>query len=90
MSKNKCNIKLVHISDPSIYGNPLALGFLKTYADSLLKSRINIEIVEYLLKKTENETETIVENIISKKPNIIGFSCYIWNILPTIKLAREI
>jgi len=56
----------------------------------VLKSKVDIEIIEYLLKKTENEAEIIAQDIISKKPDIIGFSCYIWNVLPTIKLSREI
>lgn len=86
----QCKIKLIHISDPSVYGNPLALGFLKTYTESVLKEKVNIEILEYLLKKTENETEEIANDIIKKNPDILGFSCYIWNVLPTINLCREI
>ena len=39
-------VTLVSVSDPVIYGNPLALGCLKTYADSVLKKRAAVTIRE--------------------------------------------
>ena len=90
MKKKSCKIKLVHISDPSVYGNPLALGYIKTYTDSMLKGKVNTEIIEYLIKKVNNEIEEVAQEIVRKKPDIVAFSCYLWNVIQAINLTKEI
>ncbi|MER2169667.1 MAG: B12-binding domain-containing radical SAM protein [Psychrobacillus psychrodurans] len=42
-------------------------------------------IVEYTIK---DPTFNIVADLYQKKPNVVGFSCYIWNIEETIKVVK--
>ena len=42
-----------------------------------------IEIVEFTIN---NHLLDIVGQIYEKRPNVIGFACYIWNIEMTIKI----
>ncbi|MBD5520771.1 MAG: B12-binding domain-containing radical SAM protein [Lachnospiraceae bacterium] len=60
------NAKFIH-SNPAIYS-------LRAYADEEFKEFI--EIAEYTIN---NKTEEILADIYSKKPDVIAFSCYIWN-----------
>jgi len=65
------NAKFIHTN--------LALRCLKAYA----QDEFDIEISEYTIKDPEMN---IVSDLYSKKPDVIGFSCYIWNIEETIKV----
>lgn len=60
------NAKYIHSS--------LALRSLKAYADPNGKYTV---IKEYTIN---NRVEQIVSDIYKEKPDIVGFSCYIWNI----------
>ena len=75
---------LVAINAKYIHSN-LALYDLKAYAVEQEKGRCKetIDIAEYTINHSCNE---IVKDIYLKKPDIIGFSCYIWN----IRLVEEI
>lgn len=68
------NAKFVHSN--------LAIRYIKAYC-----STIDIEIFETSIN--ENYMETAM-SIIDKKPDIIGFSCYIWNIEGTLKISSII
>ncbi|ARK31528.1 B12-binding domain-containing radical SAM protein [Halalkalibacter krulwichiae] len=59
----------------------LALRCLKAYAEP----EFPIEMVEYTIK---DPTMNIVSDLFEKKPDVIGFSCYIWNIEETIKVIN--
>jgi len=63
------NAKYIHTS--------LALRYLKAYA----QGEFDVEISEYTIK---DPAMGIAADIYSKKPDVIGFSCYIWNIEETI------
>lgn len=65
------NAKYIHSS--------LALRYLKKYCKDLMP----IEIVEFTIN---NHLLDIVGQIYEKRPNVIGFACYIWNIEMTIKI----
>lgn len=71
------NAKFIHTS--------LALRYIKAYCHEYEK---NIEILETSINNNENE---IIKAIYKKKPDIIGISCYIWNmsyiklLIPTLK-----
>jgi radical SAM superfamily enzyme YgiQ (UPF0313 family) len=69
----------------------LALRCLKEYArfsfSDKEKSKIEIEIKEYTINQHFNE---ILKDIYLKKPDLIGFSCYIWNITYVKRLIVEI
>ncbi|MBM7622240.1 anaerobic magnesium-protoporphyrin IX monomethyl ester cyclase [Bacillus tianshenii] len=65
------NAKYIHTN--------LAIRYLKAYAEPEYK----VDLVEYTIK---DPVMNIVSDLIQKKPDVIGFSCYIWNIEETIKV----
>ncbi|MFI8686515.1 B12-binding domain-containing radical SAM protein [Rossellomorea sp. NPDC077527] len=67
------NAKYIHTN--------LAIRCLKAYAEP----EYEIELSEYTIK---DPTLNIATDLFSKKPDIIGFSCYIWNIEETIKVIK--
>lgn len=69
------NAKYIHTN--------IAIRYLKAYA----QPEFDVELTEYTIK---DPTMNIVTDLIRKKPNIIGFSCYIWNIEETIKVVNMI
>ncbi|CAM3484167.1 B12-binding domain-containing radical SAM protein [Aeromicrobium ponti] len=69
------NAKYIHTN--------IAIRYLKAYAEP----DFNVEIAEYTIK---DPVMNIVTDLISKKPSVIGFSCYIWNIEETIKVIKMI
>lgn len=75
------NITLVAINSKYIHSS-LAIYYLKAYSKRddirLIDTNINVD------------TEDIVDNIISGKPELVGFSCYIFNIEKVIEAAVEL
>ena len=69
------NAKYIHTN--------LAIRYLKAYA----QPEFNIELTEYTIK---DPIMNIVTDLFQKKPDVIGFSCYIWNIEETIKVIQMI
>lgn len=69
------NAKYIHTN--------IAIRYLKAFAEP----EFNIELAEYTIK---DPIMNIVTDLIRKKPAIIGFSCYIWNIEETIKVVKMI
>ncbi|MDQ0229467.1 B12-binding domain-containing radical SAM protein [Metabacillus malikii] len=67
------NAKYIHTS--------LSIRYLKAYA----APEYMIELAEYTIK---DPSMNIVTDLYTKKPEIIGFSCYIWNIEETIKVIK--
>ncbi|GAE26345.1 Fe-S oxidoreductase [Halalkalibacter wakoensis JCM 9140] len=59
----------------------LALRCLKAYAEP----DFPVEMVEYTIK---DPVMNIVSDLYERKPDVIGFSCYIWNIEETIKVIN--
>ncbi len=49
---------------------------------------LNVDVVDTTVQKAEKQAHIIAEEIKNKRPIIVGFSCYIWNIEQTLKLAR--
>lgn len=70
------NAKYIH-SNPAIYS-------LKRFAGEYTDA---VEIAEYTIN---NRMEDILEDIYRRKPDVIGFSCYIWNIGMVEKLMGEL
>ena len=66
------NAKYIH-SNPAVYS-------LAAYANHNLtkeeKENCQIEIAEYTIN---HRTEAIIADIYKKKPDVLAFSCYIWN-----------
>ncbi|MGX1981576.1 radical SAM superfamily enzyme YgiQ (UPF0313 family) [Thermolongibacillus altinsuensis] len=67
------NAKYIHTN--------LAIRYLKAYA----QPEFQIDIVEYTIK---DPSLNIVTDLYQRQPDIIGFSCYIWNIEETIKIVK--
>ncbi|OIK14607.1 B12-binding domain-containing radical SAM protein [Bacillus sp. MUM 116] len=67
------NAKYIHTN--------LAIRYLKAYA----LPEFNIKIKEYTIK---DPVMNIVTDLYQQKPDVIGFSCYIWNIEETIKVVN--
>jgi anaerobic magnesium-protoporphyrin IX monomethyl ester cyclase len=63
------NAKYIHTS--------LALRYLKAYSGR----EFDIEIAEYTIK---DPAMNIVSDLYGREPDLVGFSCYIWNIEETI------
>ncbi|CAG7646802.1 B12-binding domain-containing radical SAM protein [Paenibacillus allorhizosphaerae] len=64
------NAKYIHTS--------LGLRYLKAYSE---RDFHNIQIAEYTIK---DPAMNIVSDLYQRKPDVVGFSCYIWNIEETI------
>lgn len=69
------NAKYIHTT--------LAVYCLKSYCDEYSNS---VQIAEYTIN---NQIDDIIADIYKKKPDYIGFSCYIWNIEMIHEIARE-
>ena len=69
------NAKYIHTN--------IAIRYLKAYA----QPDFDVELAEYTIK---DPVMNIVTDLIRKKPDVIGFSCYIWNIEETIKVIKMI
>ena len=83
-------ILLAAINAKYIHSN-LAVYSLKSYADSKRKNhnelRTEIDIGEYTINQ---QIDGILQDIYKRKPDIIGFSCYIWNIQFVLQIARNL
>ncbi len=79
------NAKYIH-SNPGVYS-------LKMYAENIQKLReyagssVDIDLAEYTIN---NQTEQILEDIFKRKPDVVGFSCYIWNISCILELVQDL
>lgn len=82
------NAKYIH-SNPGVYS-------LKTYAQCSQGDPdpegtglpcVHVEIAEYTIN---NQMERILEDIYLRKPDMVGISCYIWNVTYALDLARDL
>jgi anaerobic magnesium-protoporphyrin IX monomethyl ester cyclase len=76
------NIVCTTLNAKYIHTN-LAIRYLKAYASP----EYDITLTEYTIK---DPILNIVTDLIQKKPRVIGFSCYIWNIEESIKVIKMI
>ena len=93
---SKMNAVLVGIAG-SHNAFSLSLYNLKAYAyqSSRIRERWNISVIQCPLinpgeKHNKKKLSDLSNEIISKKPNLIGFSCYMWNIDCFYKIAEDI
>ena len=75
---------LVAINAKFIHSN-LAIRYLKAYSDKHITA--DIETIEFTIN---NYTDEILATIFEKQPDVIGFSCYIWNIEMVKKIVSLI
>ncbi len=94
---NDMKVLLTAINAKYIHSN-LAVHSLKAYAQSYLSSRnrkdlagckekIQIDIAEYTINQ---QPEEILKGIYRRRPDILCFSCYIWNIAYVEELVQEV
>lgn len=57
------------------------------YLQAMIQDEIRTEIVEYTINET---VQDIIEDIIRKGYDTVAFSCYIWNIELTLKIADTV
>ncbi|NOV00149.1 B12-binding domain-containing radical SAM protein [Paenibacillus planticolens] len=69
------NAKFIHTS--------LALRYLKAFCEK----DFDVEITEYTIK---DPVMNVVSDLYQKAPDVLGFSCYIWNIEETIHIIKMI
>ena len=75
---------LVALNAKYIHSNP-ALYSLRAYAGDGLQE--HVEIAEYTINHVLSD---ILADIYQRKPDVIGFSCYIWNIRMILELVGEL
>lgn len=75
------NAKYIH-SNPGIYS-------LKAYAEQEQSedSHVQVELAEYTIN---HQMEQILEDIYRRKPDVVGLSCYIWNLTYVLNLVHDL
>ncbi|MBL7196799.1 MAG: B12-binding domain-containing radical SAM protein [Candidatus Omnitrophica bacterium] len=88
--KNRLKVILVQLNGPSITSIiPLAAGYLKAmvYKAGLFKY-VDIEILNRDINFAGDSN--IISYILERCPDVIGFSCYVWNQERTIYIINQI
>ena len=75
---------LVALNAKYIHSNP-ALYSLRAYVGEAFKE--NVEIAEYTINHAFTD---VLADIYLRKPDVIGLSCYIWNIEQMLELVKEL
>ncbi len=70
------NAKYIHSS--------LALRDLKAYSQA---SYPELTLLEFTIN---DSLDSIISNLVAQQPDLLGFSCYIWNIRPTLDVVDSI
>ena len=78
-------ILLTAVNARYIHSN-LAVYELRAYAKKYLKGEAEIEIKEYTIN---HQVDDILEGIYKAKPDVLCFSCYIWNISYVEEVTEE-
>ncbi len=96
MSRSRPLVLLVQLPIPppgpeSLAGNvPLAAACLKLYARRQgLENSYAIEVLPASLSNTLGD-QGLVEEILARRPSMVGFSCYVWNIERTLWIVRQL
>ena len=100
-TNGKLNAVLVGIAG-SNYAFSLSLYNLKAYAykSSLIRKDWNISVIQRPLihfgekhfgeEHNKKKLSNLLNEIISKKPDLVGFSCYMWNIDCFVKTSEDL
>ncbi|GAA0126383.1 B12-binding domain-containing radical SAM protein [Clostridium sp. CTA-19] len=76
-------VLLVGVNAKYIHSN-LAIRYLKAYTEEL---NYDCETIEFSIN---DNIERVVADIIEKKPSVLGFSCYIWNLEYVERIANTV
>lgn len=98
IKKDKTKLKVLLIQLPftqyslwKLWGNvPLAAGYLKStcYKTGLL-GKVDIEILDERNSNLSGDAK-LIDAIISKSPDILGFSLYCWNSMRSLFIAEKV
>ncbi len=76
------NSKYIHAS--------IAPYYLSVCVNSMQNSALKASVFEGTVKQATTNINALADEILTDKPQFIGFSCYIWNIEKTLELAKVI
>ena len=79
-------VLLVAVNAKYIHSN-LAVYSLKAYAEKYGKNNHKIKIKEYTINQY---VEEITADIYEEQPDMVGFSCYIWNIAHVMQIVSDL
>ncbi len=79
-------VLLVAVNAKYIHSN-LAVYSLKAYAEKYGKNNHEIKIKEYTINQY---VEEITADIYEEQPDMVGFSCYIWNIAHVMQIVSDL
>lgn len=79
-------VLLVAVNAKYIHSN-LAVYSLKEYAEKYGKNEHEIKIKEYTINQY---VEEIIADIYEEQADVVGFSCYIWNIEPVMQVINDL
>ncbi len=67
----------------------MALCYLKAYFQkhSIHSKSVELEIIVF---SPRDSIDAVVSRFVEKKPEVVGFSCYVWNILKILKTAKAL
>ncbi len=67
---------------------PLALLYLKAYlVERMAFALDDVQILEFPRKV---EAEDVARQILESEPDVVGLSCYVWNIVTLMAVSRRI
>ncbi len=79
-------ILLVGVNAKYIHSN-LGVYCIDAYAKAHGISEDNLKVAEYTINQNESD---VIAGIYEQKPDMIAFSCYIWNIEFVVRVSREL
>lgn len=93
--KRNAQLKALLVQLPLVHANfeikekfiPLSLCYL---ASQLFVKRQNIDVEIIYYPEATLSDNVLLENIVQKKPDVVGISCYVWNFDRTIYFANQL
>lgn len=74
----------------AVRGNiPLACGYLKHYFQRLFRPQAEIEILPPELVDRAGDA-TLIRAIAERQPDLVGFSCFVWNVERSLSIAKRL
>lgn len=74
----------------AVRGNvPLAGGYLKLYAQRVKRIAAEIELLPSALADALGDA-ALVREIADRRPDVLGFACYLWNVERSLFLAEQV
>ncbi|MBU0758337.1 MAG: cobalamin-dependent protein [Nanoarchaeota archaeon] len=83
-------ILLIALNDPDNFTYSLSLGYIQSYMQKHKKitDSSDVRIINFNIR--EKGIEFMLHEIIAEKPDVIGFSCYTWNISTVLLICEAV